>query len=178
MMSLYPILRIIEGFFRKNQRTEREKYDYIDQCDTIAYPPCQKFDRSSCRDIVFEIECLEIREKYEDSLCDIPHSNTMIPYRIVKHGISTMSDDIARDREEHRNHRRGECRKKQDQSKKRKKLQYYPDNCRKKKWIEGESFRQKECYENHTLKYNHSEYDSCESEKLPKKYRRPRYRLR
>ncbi len=97
---------------------------------------------------------------------------------IIKHSISTMSDNIARDREKHSNHRGNETRKKQYKSEKREKLQHNTKNSRKKKWIKNKPFYHKHSYKDDTLKSRHEKHYKSKSEKLPKKNTRSWYWLR
>lgn len=174
----YVSLRIIKRLLRKNQCSEKNNNHYIERSHAISEKPFWELDRCIGRDIILQIHSFEIWKKCEDRLSDISDNRTLIPSSIVKHRISTMSDDIARDREKHSDHRRDKTREEKNESKKRKQLQCNSKNCRKKKWIESKSFYHKHPDKDHTLKYDHKKYDKSKSEKFPEKNTRSWYWLR
>lgn len=171
-------LCIIEWTMREDDSTEREYHDDVECSRPIADEPGTEGERSVSRDVVLEIECFQVREKCEYHTSSVFHHHIALAYRIVEHRISAMSDHIARDRHEHRDHRWDECREKEDKCEKRKKLQYNPENRIEHEWIECDIAHHEHPHEDNRLECDHEEHHERESDEFPEDDTRASYRLR
>ncbi len=118
-------------------------------------------------DIVFQIQGFEIRKKREDTLPNIAHHRRHIVSGVVEEEVATMSDHIARDREEHGDHRWDKCWEKENECQEWEELQDDTENGWSKEWIEWNRSEREHDEEDDRLESNHEEHHESESEKFP-----------
>jgi len=95
----------------------------------------------------------------------------MIPACVLEHHIATVSDHIARDREEHSDEWRSEAREKQDHRQEREEFQKYASNCWNEEGVEWNITKEEYGQEYRRLESEHEENNESKSEKLPEKDR-------
>ena len=141
------LLCIIKTFSRKDPWSDDEEGTNIDHTNRISRIPDTEIDRSSSCYIIFEIEGFEIREKNEECPAHIKCLTRSFPPWIIKHLISSMTDNVGCYREKHSNNRWNKGREKKDKHKERKELDEDSEYCREQECIYGKILKDEEAYE-------------------------------